>query len=58
MKHFASSFPDMERETHSDDMFFEARYSHAKWHEPELISLFNNLRHKPTDIKKKRPRKY
>jgi hypothetical protein len=40
MNFFASSFLDMEPETHSDDMVFEARYSHAKWHEPELISFF------------------
>jgi hypothetical protein len=58
MKLFASSFPDMERENHSDGLVFEARYSHAKWHEPELISFFNNLRPNPTHIKEKHPRKY
>jgi hypothetical protein len=58
MKFLASSFPDMERENHSGGTVFEARYSHAKWHEPELISLFNNLRLKPTDIKEKHPRKH
>jgi hypothetical protein len=47
----------MERDNHSDDMVFEARYSHVKKHEPELIFFLKNLRQKPTDIKNKRPGK-
>jgi hypothetical protein len=50
---FTSDCPGMERGKHLD-----GRYFHAIRHEPELMSSVNNLRRKPTDVKKKCAREY